>query len=437
LSLGKNYTGKVVDDNDLNTEFLITYTSGSTKRGFPKQLIHSNRSLIVSGTFNDMELSGSPKIPYQRGMCYIHTESNTNLVTCISDNLMKLWSVACEPEYDRRTALDVIRINRPSMIEMTTSHLIQFAKDYLKAAKSGTKYKFPHLIATFAVGEPTSKGEEKLINTVLRQSRAGSGVKVKGINLPYAPLSVGGGDCEHGGIFYNVFNSVQAKINFLKTRSMDSGMAPVVFGVITALKKDENGNYVECNYDEYGVLVANTATNMVGYKDELEKTKSKIIRDNIGRDWLSCDVYGYIDRAGNVHQKDRINSEIRLENGNVILPSQIADVVLADTKNVLSCTVTKYNDGIKDVPIINFELSPLRIDGREKAISSIVERINSRLGMKIGKEYYLREIPEDTSYSLAGSGKRDIAALEDMGLNRTVKISIPVEEIQKPKIYKK
>lgn len=416
---GRYYNKPIIDNGKLDSEFLITYTSGSTNKGFPKQIIHSNRSLIVSGTFNDMEISGSPKIPYQRGMCYIHTESNTNLVTCISDNLMKLWSVACEPVYSKDTALDVIRLNRPSMIEMTTSHLVQMSKDYLNAEKNGVKYKFPHLIATFAVGEPTSPGEEKLINTVLRKSRAGSEVTVKGVRLPFAPLSVGGGDCEHGGIFYNVFNNIKSKVNTLRTGKKDLGMAPVVFGVMTALKDDGSGHYVECDYDEYGIIVANTATNMVGYKNNKEKTLAKIIRDSQGRDWLSCDVYGYIDKLGNVHQKDRVGSEIFLPNGKVILPSTIADVVLEDTKNILSCTVSKFRTDIGDIPVINFELSPLRQAGRSNAIKSMDRRIKSKLGHILGYNYRFREISSESSFELGGSGKRDVVALENLGLKDT------------------
>lgn len=419
LRIGDHFTGNIVDDNDLDSEFLVTYTSGSTKKGFPKQIIHSNRSLIVSGTFNDMELSGSPKIPYLRGMCYIHTESNTNLVTCISDNLMKLWSVACEPVYDKKSALDVIRLNSPGMVQMTTSHLVQMAKDYLSAEKKGIKYKFPKLIATFAVGESTSPGEEKLINNVLRKSRAGSEVVVKGITLPFAPLSVGGGDCEHGGIFYNVFNNIKNKINQFKTGTKDVGMAPVVFGVITALKQDDNDDYVECNYNEYGVIVANSATNMIAYKGNKKGTLSKVIRDKQGRDWLSCDVYGYIDKAGNVHQRDRLGSEIYLGNGKTILPCQISDVVLADTKNILSCSVTKITTDDGDVPIINFEFSPLMKQSRHHALISLQERVQSELGYILGNNYLFREISSEESYPLSGSGKRDIVALENMGLQNT------------------
>ncbi len=422
IDYGKDFHVEANPNANLDTEFLITYTSGSTKKGFPKQIIHSNRSLIISGFFNDLEISGSPRIPYQRGMCYIHSESNTNLVTCISDSLMKLWSVACEPEYDRYKALDVIRLNNPSMIEMTTTHLIQMAKDYIKEYDNGKKILFPNLIATFAVGEAVTPGEEKLINKVLRKSKAGSEVVVKGITLPHAPLSVGGGDCEHGGIFYNVFNSIKSKKNYILTGDKDTGMSPVVFGIVTAVKETEKGKYKECNYNEFGILVANSATNMVGYKNDITNTIKKIIRDENGRDWLSCGCYGYIDKAGNVHQKDRIGSELILENGMMILPSMISKSVLKDTKNILSCTITPYHTETGDIPIVNFELSPLRISNRKKTILSMNERIKKELGEILGENIIYREFSDEHPFPEAGSGKRDILSIENMGLENAYQI---------------
>lgn len=423
IEYGADYDGQVEEESRLSDDFLITYTSGSTKKGRPKQIIHTNNSLIVSGTFNDLEISGSPKISYQRGMCYIHSESNTNLVTCISDSLMKIWSVACEPEYGRNVALDVIRINNPSMIEMTTTHLIQMAKDYLNNLKNGIKHKFPKMIATFAVGEGVTPGEEKLLNKVLRLSKAGSGVTVKGIRLPFAPLSVGGGDCEHGGIFYNVFNAVQAKKDQLITHKKINGMAPIAFGIVTALKPTGIGTFKECNYDEYGIIVANSATSMVGYKNNKEKTIQKVLRDERGRDWLSCDVYGYVDKSGKVHQKDRVGSEIILGNGTIILPSQIVDCVASDSKNILSCCVTVYHTENGDIPIVNFELSPLMISTREKAISSIADRIRKQFGSFLEEIIFYREFSDSLPFPEAGSGKRDFGKIEAMGLENAFKIN--------------
>lgn len=80
-----------MNDNNLDTEFLVTYTSGSTIVDY-SQIIHKN-DLITSGRFHDSELSGNPEIKGLRGLAHIHTESNTDVITAISDNLMQNWYI--------------------------------------------------------------------------------------------------------------------------------------------------------------------------------------------------------------------------------------------------------------------------------------------------------------------------------------------------------
>ena len=106
LAFGAPHADEVVDENGLDTEFLITYTSGSTKVGFPKRMIHRNRSAIVVGIFHDPKLCGNPSVKNLRGMTMIHTDTNTNLITMISDSFFTQWSVAMEPLSGRDDFLD-------------------------------------------------------------------------------------------------------------------------------------------------------------------------------------------------------------------------------------------------------------------------------------------------------------------------------------------
>ena len=50
---------KISDYNEgnLDTQFLVTYTSGSTNAKRPKAIIHANRSLITIGRFQDADMS--------------------------------------------------------------------------------------------------------------------------------------------------------------------------------------------------------------------------------------------------------------------------------------------------------------------------------------------------------------------------------------------
>ena len=415
VSSDNNKQIDIIDNNDLDTEFLVTYTSGSTNVGHPSQMIHTNRSLIVSGRFHDAELSGNPEIKGLRGLAHIHPESNTDIITCISDNLMQLWSVGLEPEYDKNKALDYVLLNEPNYLNMTTSFLVQMAKDYLFNRK-GEVGKMPFLFAAFAVGEGTSKGEEKLINKMLRKSRAGSGVKVAGIKLPYTTLSVGGGDCEHGGIYYTLWKKIRSGLNYLRLEKREYGLMPEPFVQVSAFKKISDDIYEECNYNEYGIIGANSITTMEGYKNDKEKTLSLIMRDTNGRDWISSKVLGYIDELGGVHVCGRVDNNITLSNGNVIPTFLIEKYVCEDTKNVLSCTVTKTSINNIEYPILNIELQPDKQKSNYTVMKSIRDRLVNRFGINIVSEFNYRLMSFEESYPLSGSGKRSTKSIEDLGL---------------------
>lgn len=442
-NFGRNTEKKVLDNNNLDTEFLITYTSGSTKVGRPKQIIHTNRSVITSGMFHDPELCGNPKIPGLRGLAHIHADSNTNIITCIADNLMQMWSVALEPEYGKDQALDYVFLNKPNYLNMSTSFVIQMAKDYLinkKYHENGTGRKLPFLLALFAVGEKTSKGEEKFINQFLRESRAGSGIKIMGLSLPFCTLSIGGGDCEHGGIYYTLWKSLQEKINGFRLKKGEYGMNQVPYAHISVFKQTANGLYEECKYNEYGIIAANSPTTMAGYKNDPEATKRLIIEDTVGREWVSSNVYGYIDNLGTVHVKGRAGDEIILNDGEIIHPSMIEDLVCSDTKNILSCSVVsaKTDDDVS-IPVVNVEFQPKHRKQDMEILTSINQRIQTQYP-EFAEETVYRIFTTDNSFPLTASGKRNIRALEELRLENTVKLDINNKNSKKEsteKVYRK
>ncbi len=425
VAFGHDYDKEIIDDNTLDTPFTTTYSSGSTRIGFPKPILHCNRSYIVGGIYNDTNLTGSPSVPEIRGLAHIHSDSNTNLVTAISDNLIKRGTVALEPEYDKHKMLDCIVLNKPVHLDATTSFLVQAAKDYLVSKKfhqDGIGKKLPYMLVTMAVGEPTTRGEEKFINRFLREAKAGSGIKLNGIHLPYAPLSIGGGDCEHGGIYYTLLKELQALANTLKIGKQDYGMVPVPFSVVTALKKMPDGTYEECNYGEYGIIVANSITSMAGYDHDIEKTKSKVIVDKYGREWLSCDTYGYINKLGNAVIKGRKEDTLKMPNNTEIPAFLIEEVIGKDTKNILSCSVTKYATENGDIPIANIEFSPFMKKSKATVVKSIIARSNKLFPKYISERMMIRVISNEDSYPLTGSGKRSIPALQNMGLENVYRI---------------
>lgn len=418
LDYGKGYVGEIKDAGNLETDFLVTYTSGSTKIGLPKQIIHKNRGLITMGRFHDPELSGNPKIPGLRGLAHIHPESNTDIITCISDNLMQGWSVALEPEYDKDKALDYIILNKPNYLNITTSFMLEAAKEYLvdkKYHQNGTGKKLPFLLAVFTVGEKTTKGEEKFINRFLRESRAGSGISIKGLKLPFTTLSIGGGDCEHGGIYYTLWKSLQEKLYYPKLGKKGLGMLPVPYVTVTALKQTKDGSYVECDYNEPGIIVANSYTNLSCYKNNAEATRKLIITDNLGRNWVSCNVYGYIDKIGSVHVNGRVPSQKENICNNFI----IDDLITADTKNILSCATVD----VDDKKVINIQFQPLTKINESKVLTSIYARLAKILSEDEINNIYVRIIPARNSFPLTGAGKRSAAALEEMSFENCFKLN--------------
>lgn len=423
VEYGKDNSILAEDNNDLNTEFLVTYTSGSTKIGFPKQIVHTNRSLIVSGIFHSPELSGNPEMEKFRGLAHIHAESNTNIITSISDSLMQKWSVALEPEYDKKKALDYIVMNKPNFACLTTSFLVEMSKQYLyekKFHEDGYGEKMGYLFAVVAVGEGTSLGEEKLINKFLRVSKAGCDVRVKGLKMPLITLSVGGGDCEHGGLYYTLWKSLYEKFNIMRLKQKEFGLIPQNFVQVSAFKKNENGIYEECKYNEFGVIAANSAITFSRYKNNEQETEKIIITDNYGRDWISTNVYGYIDELGGVHVKSRLGNEIRFLNGTSMPPFMLEDIISKDTKNILSCSIVNCENDV----VANIEFQPETKKSTDEILKSVRNRLLKKYPREIVDNINYRIIDNLNSFDLSGSGKRSIPALEKMTLENTYSFDI-------------
>lgn len=433
----EGYTNK----GNLFDIFTTTYTSGSTRKGFPKAMYHANRSYIVGGIFNTSKLTNTPTIHGVRSMAHIHSDSNTDLITSISDTLMKGAEVAMEPEYSKESSLDVMFINNPVLYTGTTSHLVAAAKQYLiekKFNNNVNKRILGRQLVTIAVGEKKSMGEEKLINLFLRRVKAGSKVEVIMDNgfklkLPFGPMSFGGGDTEHGGLFYTLQLLLKRIKYAYKGKNFDYGMDTVPFAVVTALKKNENGEYEECDYNEKGIIVANSITNMVGYKNNIEKTEGKIIRDNLGRDWISCDVLGYVNELGNPIFLGREEDAIRLDSGYDFPLYIIDNVVCKDSKNVLSCSAVIHNENII---VLNIEFNPLKKGNDERIIKSIRNRCKNALPDDLFKKLYFRIIDNKKSYPLTGSGKRSIGDLTNMPLEDTNRLEDGLAYGSNSKTYK-
>lgn len=418
VAAGEGHEDEVHDTSDLDTEFLVTYTSGSTKVGFPKREIHRNRSLITVGVFHDPDLCGNPNVWHLRGLAHLHTDTDTNLITMISDSFFQGWSVAMEPEYGTEIFVDYLFIDKPNFVLATTGFLLATARKYLVDKHCGIR-KMPFLLVVMAVGEPCSPGEERFINTWLKKSKAGSKVNLVGkLRLPWTTVGIGGGDTEHGGIYYTLFKRMNEVLKKPQLKGESLGMMPVPYVQCAVLKENENGEYEEVGYNEYGVIVANSATTMAGYKD-FEKTKEKVITDNKGMDWVSCDVFGYIDKFGAVHMKDRRDSEVVLEDGRRVLPFELVDCAQKDTENLMTTVVVTAEKDGKTYFIINVEYSPLRKNHKDEILASLDKRIKKEFPDIYDRILY-RKFNSKKPFPVNPSGKRNVVGVTNMGLEDAV-----------------
>ena len=401
LKKGRLYHGWLLGNVSLDDEFTITYSSGSTNSSRAKAIVHTVRSFITIGRCHDTDVQKSASMKEFTIQAQIPTHSNTDIISSISDSLMQGSKLALEPIYDKDFFIDSLLINKPNYVVATRSFWINTMKKVMYD-KEYKGIKMPFLLIPFSVGEPLERNEEKFLNKGLRKLSAG---KDK-VPLPVSPItmSVAGGDCEHGGIFWILFRALQSKLPGRKTDV--AGMNP--FQMVDVAVLDENGNY--CEPYQMGRLVANSPCNMKEYKNNPEATQKFFIKDASGKVWGDCNVYSFIDEKGGIHMKGRIPSDKEL-----VPPFKIADEILKDTKNILSCEVIQ--DEESNYYIAHIEMQPEK-KNVPKIIMSAEQRCINKFGEDFTKDIVYRIHSFDESFELTGCGKRNNQALKKEGLTK-------------------
>lgn len=390
----------------LDDEFLITYTSGSTNTKRPKAIIHNNSSLIYMGRFHDPDLSGLPATRGIRNLAQIPTHSNTDIITSISDSLMQNCEIALEPIYNPDFFIYSLIINEPHFAPATRSFYVRMCKRY-NEEKEFQGVKFKNLYIPTIVGEPNTPGEEKYINKTLKKASAGTAI----LPRPIAPavISIGGGDCEHGGLFFTLYKKHMELLNSIRLRKRPLGLIPFNPSIeVVCLDKD--GRLLGPN--EYGVLAANSPCTMKEYKDNPQATEEFYVKDINGKKYANLNVYGYVDEYGTVHMKGRVGNSLILSDGTELPLFVINDIIAKDTKNILSSEVILVDGSI----IAYVEPMPDMNIGKEKCISNIAKRLINELPYEVIDMLLFNIIDNEKSYPLTGCGKRSNIALSEPGL---------------------
>lgn len=402
----------------IEDKFTITYTSGSTKIGWPKAIVHKNKAYIAIGRFHDPDLSRMPAMRNMRGLAHIPTHSNTNLVSSISDTLCQKCTVAFEPIYDPNFFAYSLIINKAGFVPATRSFWLEAIKKFrnnqdLKNEKLG------YAINYVAVGEDISKNERQYIDKELKRLEAGSDKLPK----PLSPitLSVGGGNCEHGGLFFTLFKSLREKTSLRPSTHKDYGLVPFQLANLAVLHEDGT----ECNYNEVGNLVADSMCTMKEYKNNKQATDEFFIKDAYGRKWGNCNIYAYVENNGNVVFKGRKDSNLELSTGKKIPNFLINDTILEGEKDLLSCeVVTVKNDYNQEVAVAHIQFRPEYECSYNKMMQKVISIDNAckdKFSPELSKKLVYQIHTDKKPFPLTKSGKRSIRDLEKDGLEYSIK----------------
>lgn len=418
INKGIDYNGKLEEEINLEDDFTTTYSSGSTNNGRPKGINHCVRSYISMARFHDEDLSGLPKTKGMRGIANIPTHSNTNLCVCISDVLSQSGTVCLEPIYHKDFLINSVIINKPNFLPMTKCFGLELAKkiDY---DPNYQNIKLPYVLIPTIIGEPCYPNEEKYINKAIRKAKMGKN-RLSFLSDLIVCLSMGGGDCEHGGIFFTLYKSArEKKLNYL-LKKKPLGLVP--FKLVDYKILDEKGN--ECRPYQMGRLVANSMATMKEYNNNEKATKEFFVKDKTGKVYGDCSVYAYKDEYNIPFMKGRIGDEITLKSGEKIALFLIQETVLKDTKKILTSEVVtvKDEDNIEKL-VIHVEMQPNTSINETQVLLAIQSRLENNFPKEITDNTFYRIRSNEESFPLTGCGKRNKLKLKDEKFKKCVKVN--------------
>ncbi len=428
LEDGKLYNGELNGHGKLEDELAITYTSGSTSKGIHKGIVQRNETYIVMGRYHDPEVAGIPKMDKTVTLSEIGPHADTTLMTGVSDTLLQGGIVSLDPIIDENYFLYSLKINKAGLVIATRTYWLRAMKETYENPEF-VNLTLPYLYVPSEGGEPLAAGEEKALNNWLKDIKAG--VSITHTPFSIVKMTVGGGDSEHGSLFLSLYRDYQNKLQKIRGIQEPIGLDCYNFADIQVLRED--GTY--CNNMEMGRLVANAPTAMKKYHNNPEATNKYFITDAYGKKWGDLGVYGYIDKWNKVYIKGRIG-----ENDPVIKNFEIADEILKDTKNIMSCEVIPMYDADGNIfYVAHIETQYRKKVNLKKSLLSAEQRCMNRFGEALRNKLYFRVRSHEEGFPTLFTAKRNIIALKEEGL--TEKCIVPseyyMEEPSMQKIYKK
>jgi len=406
LHRGYAYSGEINGHGHLEDTIAVTYSSGSTKKGYHKGIPQCNRVFIIMGRYHDPEVTGMPKMSETRTYAAIGTQADTILMTGVSDTLMEGGIVVLDPVVDSRYFLYSMMFYKAGLVIATRSSWLEALYQY-RINPDFRGLKLPYLYVPSEGGEPLSAGEEYALNRWLCEVKAGTAITKTPFSI--VKMSVGGGDSEHGSIFLTLFRGYYSVLQKIRGIHEPIGMGYYDFADVSVLREDGT----HCAPMEPGRLVANSPLSMNMYHNDPLSTERFFICDSEGNQWGDLGCYGYIDKWNYVYVKGRLSataSDIPL--------SQIADIMQQDYKHILSCEVVYcvYND--KPIYIAHIEMQHDCKPGKTNYyLKKAAELCIKNYGQNFAGQLYFRVHESDDRFKLLFTTKRDIHSLNAEGLS--------------------
>ncbi len=384
------------NEGDINTEFSVNYSSGTTTPR-PKAIVHTNRSFITIGRFQDPDMSGLQKMQNLRGLALIPTHSNSGVISSMSDVLYKGCTVALEPIYKKEFFMTSVAINKPHYLAAARNMIVYGAKQ-LYGDPRFKGFKMPNMLMMTSVGEPTSKGEEKFINKMMRRARC------------IFPLAIGGGDCERGGMFFTPYRSIRKLMKNPKMVLSHSPWQLENYPMVQLQVVDKDGHKVTDG--QVGILLVKTPTMMKGYKSDPDATKKQYAYDAKGGRWANLAAYAKRYENGTYEMLERVGKELVLADGSKMPLFCIGKEVEKDTKHILSYEVVNVNN----IPVVHIEFQPDAKINLLKVLSGVEHRIALACGQEIADKVLFRIRGFEEGFQGTPSEKRSYSALLKEGI---------------------
>lgn len=407
VSVGNNINQNIIADSTLDSPSIITYTSGTTKPGYPKGCLHSNGNYMSLARFKEY---GNPTIKNFISLAHLPSYTETVLTCIYTDSLNMGWPIALEPYFELDFYPYSLIINEPCLTVETPEYEKYVAK---KLETEWKDVKMPYRVAITIAGQTLSPGLERYLNNISRKHKYG----VSRLPFPLAPvtMTIGGGTTENGGIFYTLFKGLnEKKLPYILTREhMNLKYEKMVEFEIF----DQDGNV--CLPYKRGTCYVISPTNQIGYVKPEFNEGTKMFKN--GKTWVTTGTPAYKDRFGLVRMLDRPNTDIILSNGSSYPLYKVLDPVQKDTVNIMEAYLVKVEDATKY--IIHIEKQPSAKLSDSEIVHSIKTRLQGRIPEEILSKLFFRFRSFEEGFPVNGTGKTDLIQVAEEGFE--AKICIP------------